>query len=126
MLNEIGRMARNHRDRPAINRSLRIADRMTAGSTVYAEGRFYRCVDRVGLGGNGMEDVVLLKRVRVDDCGITPDDLLVSSVTELDGIEREGRAAMVTPDDPRADPLGIPHLPPAPIDLGTATRLAMA
>ncbi len=126
MLNEIGRMARNHGDRPVINRSLRIADRMTAGSPVYVEGRFYRCVDRLRLGGNGMEDVVLLKRVRVADCGVARDDLLVSSVTELDGIEREGTAAMVTPDDPRADPLGIPHLPPAPSDLGTETRLAMA
>lgn len=126
MLNEIGRMARNHGDRPVINRSLRIADRMTAGSTVYVEGRFYHCVDRVRLGGNGMEDVVLLKRVRVADCGIARDDLLVSSVTELDGIEREGTAAIVTPNDPRADPLGIPHLPPAPNDLGTETRLAMA
>lgn len=106
--------------------ALRIADRIDVGSTVYADGRFYQCLDRVRMGGGGMEDVLLLARVRIPGCAEGPERLLISSVAELDAIERKGRAAIVTPGEPRAEPPCIPQPSPAPSDRRAGAALAMA
>lgn len=103
-----------------------IADSVAPGVTIYIDGRFYRCADRVRLGGDGLDDIVILARVRVATLTASLEELSLTSVAELDAIEREGRAAIVARGGPRPDTLGIPLISPNPTDLRSEAGLVLA
>jgi hypothetical protein len=105
---------------------LQIADRVSPGATIYIDGRFYRCADRVRLGGDGLDDIIILARIRVARPAAGSDELLLTSVAGLDAIEREGRAAIVAQGEPRPDALGIPSISPSPTDLRSDAGLVLA
>ncbi|MBX9860503.1 MAG: hypothetical protein K2Y20_13080 [Sphingomonas sp.] len=103
-----------------------IADRLAPGVTIYVDGWFYRCADRVRLGGDGFDDLVILARIRMAASGAGSGELSLTSVAVLDAIEREGRAAIVAQGKPRRDAIGIPPSAPNPTNLRSNAGLVLA
>lgn len=77
----------------------RFTEEVRSGTTICLDSRFYLCVDRLGLGGGGHDDILVLVRIPLSKGVLST--LHRCSASNLDELARQGRAALVGGGGPR-------------------------
>lgn len=99
---------------------------LNPGRTLYADGRFYLCLDRMALDADGMDDIFLLARIQIAETAAVTAPLLCCGAS-LHALERAGRAALMAADGPRPAPsTSLPSSPRPTAPMGDAVQIAAA